>query len=178
MELLKNIQIYKPEDPYLGKNVLYYKDEEGRDWYKAQKDFSDSTYKITYDPRGNIRCCSQDVSMLLLFPHDSVAEIEEKNFPKNFVLGEYCYDQKTGKIKKRIKTENELIAIAKQKIKDSYNKAIEEITPLQYAVDLDMATKEDLELLRKWKKYLVQLTKVSKQETFPQQIEWPSLPKT
>lgn len=46
---LKNIDLYTPEDPWLGE-VLYFQDDQGRDWYKMQKEFREDTIKVFYDP--------------------------------------------------------------------------------------------------------------------------------
>lgn len=54
--------------------------------------------------------------------------------------------------------------------------ASEKIAPLQDAVDLDMATDEEVASLKEWKKYRVQLNRVEQQSGFPNQIEWPEMP--
>lgn len=50
------------------------------------------------------------------------------------------------------------------------------IAPLQDAVDLEEATAEDIALLKKWRKYRVDLNRISQQEGYPAQIEWPAVP--
>lgn len=50
------------------------------------------------------------------------------------------------------------------------------IAPLQYAVDLDMATPTELSRIREWKKYSVELNRVQDQTGFPSEIEWPVEP--
>lgn len=51
--------------------------------------------------------------------------------------------------------------------------ASEKIAPLQDAVDLDMATDEEVANLKEWKKYRVLLNRVDQQVGFPNSIEWP-----
>lgn len=50
------------------------------------------------------------------------------------------------------------------------------ITPLQYAVDVDEATEEDVALLKLWKKYVIALAKLPQQAGYPATIEWPVFP--
>lgn len=54
--------------------------------------------------------------------------------------------------------------------------AAEKIAPLQDAVDLDMATDEEVASLKEWRKYRVQLNRVEQQVEFPDSIEWPKSP--
>jgi hypothetical protein len=50
------------------------------------------------------------------------------------------------------------------------------IAPLQDAVDLDEATVEEAALLRKWKKYRVDLSRIEQQAGFPAAVQWPAMP--
>ncbi|PTQ68131.1 tail fiber assembly protein [Pseudomonas sp. GV071] len=50
------------------------------------------------------------------------------------------------------------------------------IAPLQDAVDLDEATTTEVEQLRLWKLYRVQLNRIEQQVGFPAQIDWPVAP--
>lgn len=52
------------------------------------------------------------------------------------------------------------------------------IAPLQDAVDLDKATKEEKALLIEWKSYRVDLNRVEEQDSFPSDIDWPVLPES
>ncbi|QHJ76927.1 MAG: hypothetical protein [Bacteriophage sp.] len=54
--------------------------------------------------------------------------------------------------------------------------ATDKIAPLQDAVDLDMATDEEVASLKEWKKYRVQLSRVEQQAGFPADMEWPKSP--
>jgi len=50
------------------------------------------------------------------------------------------------------------------------------VSPLQDAVDLEMATDEETALLTAWKRYRVELSRVPSQEGYPASIEWPTAP--
>lgn len=71
--------------------------------------------------------------------------------------------ENAAKVREAEATKNSLMQVANEKI-----------TLLQDAVDLDMATDDDVQLLTAWKKYRVLLSRV-KQEDAPD-INWPSHP--
>jgi len=50
------------------------------------------------------------------------------------------------------------------------------IAPLQDAADLDMATPAELDTLRAWKVYRVELARVEQQEGYPLRVQWPAPP--
>lgn len=50
------------------------------------------------------------------------------------------------------------------------------ITPLQDAMDVGVATEEELAALRAWKLYRIALNRIEGQADFPQSIEWPAPP--
>ncbi|HHR5880852.1 TPA: tail fiber assembly protein [Providencia alcalifaciens] len=66
------------------------------------------------------------------------------------------------------------IAEAEQKKQMLLSEATEAIAPLQDAVDLDIATDEEIALLKEWKKYRVLLNRVDT-STAPD-IDWPEKP--
>jgi hypothetical protein len=51
-----------------------------------------------------------------------------------------------------------------------------ETPPLQSAVDLDEATDEDIARLKAWKKYRVELNRLTDQVGYPIDINWPISP--
>uniref|UniRef100_UPI00189BCD81 tail fiber assembly protein n=1 Tax=Morganella morganii TaxID=582 RepID=UPI00189BCD81 len=71
-------------------------------------------------------------------------------------------------------TEEQLIAEAEAKKQALIAEASTAIAPLQDAVDLDMATSEEDEKLKEWKKYRVMLTRVDT-SSIPD-ITWPIKP--
>ncbi|MFJ7281845.1 tail fiber assembly protein [Pseudomonas sp. NPDC099000] len=50
------------------------------------------------------------------------------------------------------------------------------IRPLQDAVDIDEATPAESALLKKWKRYRVDLNRLSEQAGYPEVITWPTIP--
>lgn len=63
--------------------IVFYTDEDGKDWYESQKLFAASTLKIMFDNAGNIVASAWDVSMLA--PDGlSVAEIKKSAVPGDF----------------------------------------------------------------------------------------------
>lgn len=50
------------------------------------------------------------------------------------------------------------------------------IAPLQDAVDIDVATEEEKASLVLWKKFRVDINRVTLQEGFPEDITWPTQP--
>lgn len=71
-------------------------------------------------------------------------------------------------------TREQLIAEAEARKQALIAEANAAIAPLQYAVDLDMATHEEESLLKEWKKYRVMLNRVDT-STAPD-IDWPVKP--
>lgn len=50
------------------------------------------------------------------------------------------------------------------------------IAPLQDAVDLEEATAAEIALLKRWKKYRVDLSRIEQQPGFPTDVVWPVIP--
>lgn len=71
-------------------------------------------------------------------------------------------------------TKEEIVALAENEKANLISYASERILPLQDAVDLDMATTEELAALTAWKKYRVLLNRVNT-STAPD-ITWPEKP--
>ena len=71
-------------------------------------------------------------------------------------------------------TKEQLIAEAEQQKQSLLSETTKAIAPLQDAVDLDIATDEEIVLLKEWKKYRVLLNRVDT-STAPD-IDWPQKP--
>lgn len=71
-------------------------------------------------------------------------------------------------------TQVELVAQAEDKRTTLMEEANASITPLQDAADLDIATDEEMESLRAWKRYRVLLNRVDTSKV--PDIEWPDKP--
>ncbi len=72
------------------------------------------------------------------------------------------------------KSHEDLVSEANAEKNRLIQNANDTIAPLQDAVDLDMATDEEISLLAEWKKYRVLLMRVD--TTKAPDIEWPPLP--
>ncbi|MBS9432683.1 tail fiber assembly protein [Photorhabdus hainanensis] len=71
-------------------------------------------------------------------------------------------------------TKEELIFIAESKKTQFISLANEKITPLSDAVELDIATDEEMLLLKEWKKYRVMLNRIDTSNA--PEIDWPIAP--
>ncbi|MBD2819868.1 tail fiber assembly protein [Xenorhabdus sp. 42] len=71
-------------------------------------------------------------------------------------------------------TPEQLQRLAESEKQDRISQATNAIFPLQYAVDLNMATTEEQALLTEWKKYCVLLNRVDC--SAPPDIDWPKAP--
>lgn len=72
------------------------------------------------------------------------------------------------------KSKEQLISEAESKKQSLLVEANNLISPLQDAVDLDMATEEEIALLKEWKKYRVLLNRID--TSLAPDIEWPQKP--
>ncbi|MFY2037114.1 tail fiber assembly protein [Achromobacter xylosoxidans] len=50
------------------------------------------------------------------------------------------------------------------------------IAPLEDAVELNLATAEEVDSLRQWKTYRISLSRISTQSGYPSSIQWPEPP--
>lgn len=73
-------------------------------------------------------------------------------------------------------TPEQILSSAKAEQDSLLTYATLRINPLQYAVDLEEATAEDIALLKEWKKYSVDLNRIDQQPGYPNEIKWPVLP--
>ncbi|ETS33465.1 phage tail protein [Photorhabdus temperata] len=71
-------------------------------------------------------------------------------------------------------TKEELISIAEIQRKQFISLANKKITPLADAVELDIATDEEILSLKEWKKYRVMLNRVDTSKT--PEVDWPITP--
>lgn len=74
MLYIKKFKTYEPSSNAID-GVLYLRNEDGKDWYEIQPQFSDNTLKVMFDDDGLVVSCSRDASSL--FPVDcGVLEVE------------------------------------------------------------------------------------------------------
>ncbi|MBC8949617.1 MULTISPECIES: tail fiber assembly protein [Xenorhabdus] len=169
-KMAKKFVEYTPTSKPYG-NCLYLTNADG-DWYEQQQNFEPDTLKIAYDDDGIIRSFSDDASTLCpigLY----VAEIVKNDVPDDFGWDhEWVFIN--GEITPRIQTPAELQQQAESQKRYLMSQATNSITPLQYAVDLNMATDTEQSTLIAWKKYTVLLNRVDC-STAPN-IDWPKAP--
>lgn len=171
--IYKTFTRYTPEEPLSG--VVYLQSEDGLDWYALRESLVDSdALKIAFQADGIIRQQTYDVQGM--FPENlSVAVVNKKSVPKDFpenADGQWIFNGK--KITPRVIPESELIAQAEETRAQLMAEANQKITPLQAALDVGIATDEELAKLKVWKIYLVLLSRVDT-STAPN-IEWPEPP--
>jgi hypothetical protein len=172
---LKNFRACTPATPeqreLAKQNVLFLMDESGADWYESQRHFSPDTMKIGYDGRGIIKVIATgftDVSSL--WPDGlSVSEVEdneenrrvdntgnwvydgEKLFPACIPRRNYRHRQR---VRRRV-----------------YWLTLRPALPLQDAVELGIASDEEVATLTALKKYRVLVNRVD-----PAAPVWPEQP--
>ncbi|WP_278399432.1 tail fiber assembly protein [Hafnia paralvei] len=154
--------------------ALCLKSEDGQDWYDVREKLSAEKLKIAYQADGVIR--QQSYNAVELFPENlSVTEISKEDVPDELperLDGNWVFDGK--KIAPRIIPESELIAQAEETRAQLMAEANQKITPLQDALDLDIATEDELAQLRAWKTYRVLLSRMDT-STVPD-VDWPVQP--
>lgn len=172
--MYKTFTRYTPEEPLSG--VAYLQSEEGLDWYTLRESLVDSdALKIAYQADGIIRQQTYD-GIRGMFPENlSVAVINKKSVPLDFpenADGQWIFNGK--KITPRVIPESELIAQAEETRAQLMAEANLKITPLQAALDVGIATEDELAQLKVWKTYLVLLSRVDISPA--PEIVWPPLP--
>ena len=157
-----------------GRGVIFLKDDNDVDWYDAQKKFAADTMKIAFGDDNIIRYFSIDASMLN--PIDmSVGEVELSDVPEGLdILGGWCFDGV--KIIRRELTKDELIAKAESKKQSLLQIATLAIAPLHDAVEMNVSTIEEEQLLIEWKKFRVLVNRID--TSLAPDINWPSTPST
>ncbi|HGJ5868524.1 tail fiber assembly protein [Arsenophonus nasoniae] len=167
---------YKPEDQ---SGASYASLTNGTfDWYEYQKILSNDKYKLMIDVNDFVISASKDASTL--FPENcKVVEIDE--IPPDFSdkLGRWRYHE--GKIiyidddylNNHLSKTSEGRIFLKSSFLDEASKII---APLRDTVDLGMATENEIEILKKWKKYRVLLNRINPIESCYE--DWPQKPVT
>lgn len=150
--------------------VCYFEDDRGRDWYTLRdKSWQGETAFIAVSPDGFITTGARDPNFLTLTEGISIYEVDAADYRDD--IGASFYRYEAGKITKYEQPENERSDIQKAALMD---KAASAIAPLQDAVDMKMATDEEVERLLAWKKYRVLLSRVD--TSLAPDIEWPPVP--
>lgn len=170
MDLFNTPKVYKKEIVEIEGQFhegQYFQDDKGRDWYDTLIDWSGA---IALDSAGIVCAFESDVSMMGMAEGRSVYEVDPADVPQH-VVGNFKYEN--GVFIDIRPDENEL---ALQKKAELMFDAAAAISPLQDAVDLDIATTEEAEQLLAWKKYRVLLNRVDVSQMT--RNEWPQAPAT
>lgn len=164
---LENISRYYPEVMPFGEGVQYFRSEEGKDFYESIPLFK-RKYKLCIEPdTGIIRSIAEDVST---FYPVGFSVVETNYLPENCdIYGGWKYENEIVTAVSPV-----LIKSAESELKLRLTRANEVIETLQDAIDLGMATDEEISLLTAWKKFRVLLSRVD--ITKAPDIVWPVQP--
>nr|WP_314523922.1 tail fiber assembly protein [uncultured Lelliottia sp.] len=165
---LKTLTAYEPVVREAD-NILYLQDEDGKDWYASQSLFSATKLKIAFTDDGIIRTADYDVSAL--WPVNmAVVEVTTKSVPEGFNIdGEWMYDGA-----KIVPAPVDHVSRAEANKQSLLQLATQSIAPLQDAVELDLASEQEIALLTAWKKYRVMLNRLDTSSA--PDINWPEMP--
>lgn len=174
---LKNFTEYTPDAGERAElnvefSALFLRSQGGVDWYDAQTRFKPDTLKIVYDQSRVIVGYSSDVSTLVPY-HCSVVEMSLSAVPDT-LTDDNTWQFIDGEIIPREYTPAEQADKAGGEKLARLAYAANVIAPLQDAVDLGMATDEELAQLKAWKTYRVLLSRTDIARA--PDIDWPPIP--
>lgn len=174
---LKNFTEYTPDAGERAElnaefSALFLRSQGGVDWYDAQTRFKPDTLKIVYDQSRVIVGYSTDVSTLVPY-RCSVVEMSLSAVP-DALTDDNTWQFIDGEIIPREYTPAEQVDKAGGEKLARLAYVANVIAPLQDAVDLGMATDEELAQLKAWKTYRVLLSRVDISSA--PDIDWPPLP--
>ncbi|MBK4715540.1 MULTISPECIES: tail fiber assembly protein [Tenebrionibacter/Tenebrionicola group] len=173
MQQFSKFSVYVPEDAdrlalVEQYGVMFLKNADGLDWYDCRRAFAADTLKIGYDDDGRIATFTRDVDALM--PVDLlVAEVPATDENMRIALGEDWF-YIDGHLTQNIN----YIARAETKKSQLLTAAAAAIAPLQDAVELGIATDEEIALLVAWKKCRVLLNRID--TSAAPNIDWPEMP--
>lgn len=167
---LKSVKRYYPDDMPFGENIQYFIDENGVDFYSAIEYFN-LKYKLCIHPETKvIHSVSEDISKLYPAGFDIV---ETDNVPYDDIIsGKYQFVD--NRIIMRTYNEIEITQITNIEKSERLKLANKNIMPLQDAVDLGIATTEEMQKLDAWKKYRVEINRTNTSNSL--NISWPLPP--
>ncbi|MBT0721055.1 tail fiber assembly protein [Rosenbergiella collisarenosi] len=156
--------------------VIYLQSADGQDWYECQKRFRQDTMKLCFDANNVIRMITRaetgnDVSSL--WP-EGMSVTELKDTPQNRradITGGWIYVDE--KVVERELSDTDRLERATDQQRKLIKIAAEKIAPLQDALDLEIATEEETQRLKEWKRYRVMLSRV---ELNTDAVIWPEQP--
>lgn len=169
---LKNVTRYIPDDPDYDNNFLYFRSEDGQDFYESLSKFT-KKYKLCIDSENIIRSVSEDVSRL--YPA-GFSVVEVNKLPAGFnIYGDWKYSNGTVlavPVDYQAKAET-----TRQKLLNDADNAIKD---WRTELTLGIISDENKAALILWMNYInvlksLDLTDVSDEATFTA-IRWPALP--
>ncbi|EDB2177887.1 tail fiber assembly protein [Salmonella enterica] len=169
---LKNATRYIPDDPDYDNNFLYFRSEDGQDFYESLNKFT-KKYKLCIDSEGVIRSVSEDVSRL--YPA-GFSVVEVNKLPAGFnIYGDWQY--KKGAVVAAPVDYQTKAETTRQKLLNDAN-----ITIADWRTELALGeiNDDDKANLAQWMAYIrklktLDLTAVPDEATFIA-IRWPALP--
>ncbi|ELE3222713.1 tail fiber assembly protein [Salmonella enterica subsp. enterica serovar Rubislaw] len=169
---LKNVHRYIPDNPDYDSNFLYFRSEDGQDFYESLSKFT-KKYKLCIDSENIIRSVSEDVSRL--YPA-GFSVVEVNKLPAGFnIFGDWQY--KKGAVVAVPVNYHAKAETTRQKLLDAANSAIAD---WRTELALDEISDDDKATLTKWMAYIkglksLYLKGISDEATF-NKIQWPALP--
>lgn len=146
------------------------------DWYEYQSTLSSDKYKLMVDINDFVISATKDASAL--FPENcKIVEIEE--IPIDFFDKPGRWKYKENKIiylddnyfDEQLAKTSEGRTLLKNRFLGEAGKII---APLQDAVELEMATEKEMQILKRWKKYRVLINRINPLDD--RYDEWPQKP--
>lgn len=169
---LKNVTRYIPDDPDYDNNFLYFRSEDGQDFYESLNKFT-KRYKLCIDSEGVIRSVSEDVSRL--YPA-GFSVVEVNKLPAGFnIYGDWQY--KNGSVLAVPVDYHAKAETTRQKLLDGANSTIAD---WRTELALGEINDDDKANLTQWIAYIrklktLDLSSVKDSATFTE-IRWPELP--
>ncbi|EPS8265048.1 tail fiber assembly protein [Salmonella enterica] len=143
---LKNVHRYIPDNPDYDSNFLYFRSEDGQDFYESLSKFT-KKYKLCIDSENIIRSVSEDVSRL--YPA-GFSVVEVNKLPAGFnIFGDWQY--KKGAVVAVPVNYHAKAETTRQKLLDAANSAIAD---WRTELALDEISDDDKATLTKWMAYI------------------------
>jgi hypothetical protein len=167
---LVNLQIYTPDEYFLGEDILYFKDDMGNDWFESLPKFK-KKYSLAIDNEtGVIRSISEDASRI--YPV-GLTVVDVDSLPDGCdIFGGWVFNGKS--VTQRNYSPAEREAQAQQEKDRLLALATKIIEPLKDAVSYGVATGEEEEKLKRWILFRIQINRVD--ITTDSVIVWPPRP--
>lgn len=163
---LKNIEIYTPDvipEGFEGFSVIYFRSQDGQDFYEAIKEADPDTMKILYADNV-VTGFSPDASSL--YPAgSSLIEVPADKVPEDIDIdGRYLFNSKTLEFTSNPEFITQELDFQKAQLLTIAN---EKIAQYQDKVDLGDATDMEVQTLKEWKAFRVKVREAKDIDSFP-----------